>query len=102
MNRVNAQIELEKVIDQARVVVKSKRGLRDAVRLGIYRVGNRTFTAVDSTTAYEVKGGQLSPLTQEEYQKYIRPENMLDVSYLFRVLTDEEISTLANLFKTLQ
>jgi hypothetical protein len=98
MNRVNAQIELEKVIDQARVVVKSKKELRDAVRLGIYRVGNRTFAVTDSTTAYEVKDGQLVALTTEEYAKYVRPENVISASYEFKVLTDKEIETLTKLF----
>jgi hypothetical protein len=101
MTRVNKQIELERLIDQARLQVKAKKGLRDAMRVGVFRVGNRTFAAIDASNAYEVKGGQLVALTAEEITKYIRPENMIDASYLFRVLTDEELSTLTNLFKTL-
>ena len=51
MTRVNMQIALEEKIEQTRLRVKAKKGLRDAVRVGIYQVGKRIFAVVDSTTA---------------------------------------------------
>jgi len=100
MNRVNMQINLEKAIDQARMQVKSKRGLRDAVRLGIYAVGKRVFAVTDAATAYEVKDSTLTPpLTPEEYTKFIRPECILQVSYEFKDIPTEALSTLTKLFE---
>jgi hypothetical protein len=98
MNRVNMQIALERAIDDARMVVKSKKGLRDAVRVGIYEAGRKVFAATDSTTAYEVKGDKLVQLSQEEYEKYIRPFFSLQASYEFKILSEQELNTLIKLF----
>jgi len=99
MTRVNMQIALEEKIEQTRMRVKAKKGLRDAVRVGIYAVGKRIFAVVDSTTAYEVKDGTLSPLTPEEYTKYIQPYNALQASYEFKDIPTEALSTLTKLFE---
>ena len=101
MNRVNMQRNLEEKIEQARLTVKAKKGLRDAVRVGIYAVGKRVFAAIDSTTAYEVKEGTLFPLTTEDYQRYINPHNALQASYEFKVLTEKELNTLLGFFNEL-
>jgi len=99
MNRVNMQVALENAVEQARLTVKAKKGLRDAVRLGIYESGRKIFAAVDSTTAYEViNGDKLVQLSKEEYEKYIRPFFCLQASYEFKVLSEQEIKTLINLF----
>jgi hypothetical protein len=98
MNRVNMQIALEKKIDEARMAVKAKKSLRDAVRVGIYAVGKRVFAVTDSVTAYEVKDGQLTQLSAEDYAKYIRPENILDASYQFRDIPTDALNTLTKLF----
>jgi len=98
MNRVNMQIALEEKIEQARLTIKAKKSLRDAVRVGIYAVGKRIFAATDANTAYEVKDGQLTQLSAEDYAKYIRPENILAASYEFKVLGDKELDTLMKLF----
>ena len=99
MNRVNMQIALENAVEQTRLRVKSKKGLRDAVRVGIYQVGKRIFAVVDSTTGYEVKDGTLLPLTPEEYTKFIRPEYILQASYEFKDIPTEALSTLTKLFE---
>ena len=99
MTRVDLQVNLERVIEEARLRVKAKKGLRDAVRVGIYEVGRRIFAVVDSTTAYEVKDGTLSPLTPEEYTKFIRPEYILQASYEFKDIPAEALSTLTKLFE---
>jgi len=101
MTRVDLQVNLERVIEEARLRVKAKKGLRDAVRVGIYQVGKRIFAVVDSTTAYEVKGEKLMQLSQEEYEKYIRPFHCLQASYEFKVLTEKELNTLLGLFSEL-
>ena len=99
MTRANMQIALEEKIEQTRLRVKSKKGLRDAVRVGIYAVGKRVFAAIDSTTAYEVKEGNLVQLSQEEYTKYIRPEYILQASYEFKGISDQDLITLTKLFE---
>jgi len=101
MTRVDLQVNLERVIEQTRLRVKAKKGLRDAVRVGIYEVGRRIFAVIDSTTAYEVKGEKLMQLSQEEYEKYIRPFHCLQASYEFKVLTEKELNTLLGLFSEL-
>ena len=98
MNRANMQMNLERTIEQARMHVKAKKSLRDAVRVGIYAVGKRIFAVVDSATGYEVKDSTLTPLTHEEYAKYIQPHNALQASYEFKVLGDKELDTLTKLF----
>jgi transcriptional regulator len=99
MNRVNMQRNLEEKIEQARLTVKAKKGLRDAVRVGVYAVGKRVFAVTDANTAYEVKDGNLVQLTQEEYGKYIKPENILDASYLFKDIPLDTLNTLTKLFE---
>jgi hypothetical protein len=101
MTRVGLQVNLERVIEETRLVVKGKKGLRDAVRVGVYQVGKRVFAAIDSTTAYEVKDGNLVQLSQEEYTKYIRPEYILQASYEFKVLSDKDLNTLLGFFNEL-
>ena len=99
MNRANMQIALETAVEQARLQVKAKKGLRDAVRVGIYAVGKRVFAAIDTLTAYEVKEGKLVQLSQEEYTKYIRPEYILQASYEFKGISDQDLITLTKLFE---
>jgi len=99
MTRVGLQVNLERVIEETRLVVKGKKGLRDAVRVGVYQVGKRVFAAIDSTTAYEVKDGNLVQLTQEEYAKFIRPEYILQASYEFKGISDQDLITLTKLFE---
>jgi len=99
MTRVDLQVNLERVIEEARLRVKAKKGLRDAVRVGIYQVGKRIFAVTDSVTAYEVKDSTLTPLTPEEYTKFIRPEYILQASYEFKDIPTEALSTLTKLFE---
>ena len=99
MNRVNMQRNLEEKIEQARLTVKAKKSLRDAVRVGIYAVGKRVFAAIDTLTAYEVKEGNLVQLSQEEYGKYINPYNALQASYEFKGISDQDLITLTKLFE---
>jgi hypothetical protein len=99
MNRVNMQIALEKKIDEARMQVKSKKGLRDAVRVGIYAVGKRVFAVVDAATAYEVRDGQLVALSSDEYAKYIQPHNALQASYQFADIPTDGLNALTKLFE---
>ena len=99
MNRVNMQRNLEEKIEQARLTVKAKKSLRDAVRVGIYAVGKRTFAVTDANTAYEVKGSALTPLTPEEYTKYIQPHNALQASYQFADIPTDALNALLKLFE---
>jgi len=99
MTRVDLQVNLERVIEETRLRVKAKKGLRDAVRVGIYQVGKRIFAVTDSVTAYEVKDSTLTPLTPEEYTKFIRPEYILQASYEFKDIPAEALSTLTKLFE---
>ena len=99
MNRANMQRNLEEKIEQARLTVKAKKSLRDAVRVGIYAVGKRVFAAIDTLTAYEVKEGKLVQLSQEEYAKFIRPEYILQASYEFKGISDQDLITLTKLFE---
>jgi len=98
MNRVNMQVALENAVEKARLVVKAKKGLRDAVRVGIYAVGKRVFAVVDAVTAYEFKDGQLVQLSQEEYTKFIQPHNALQASYEFGDIPIDALHTLTKLF----
>jgi transcriptional regulator len=99
MTRANMQIALEEKIEQARMRVKRKKSLRDAVRVGIYAVGKRIFAVVDAATGYEVKDGTLTPLTPEEYTKYIQPHNALQASYQFADIPTDALIALSKLFE---
>jgi hypothetical protein len=99
MTRVDLQVNLERVIEETRLRVKAKKGLRDAVRVGIYQVGKRIFAVTDSVTAYEVKDSTLTPLTPEEYTKFIRPEYILQASYEFKDIPTDGLNALTKLFE---
>jgi len=99
MTRVDLQVNLERVIEETRMRVKAKKGLRDAVRVGIYAVGKRVFAVTDANTAYEVKGSALTTLTPEEYTKYIQPHNALQASYQFSDIPTDALITLTKLFE---
>jgi len=101
MNRVSLQKELADAIDSARLVVKASKGLRDAVRLGVYLVGKRVFVASDANSAYELKDGKFSTLTADEYQKYIRPEHAAVMSFEFNGVPVEALNTLLGFFREL-
>ena len=94
----NLQTELTKIIRKCRLVVKNKKSLRDALKLGVYVVGERVFAVVDTDTAYEVTNGKLTTLTQEDYQKYIKHEHFISTPQEFTSLPEEILKTLIEIF----
>ena len=92
------QTELTKTIRKCRLVVKNKNSLRDALKLGVYVVGERVFAVVDTETAYEVVDGKMTKLTPEDYRRYIKPEYFISTPYEFTSLSEEILKTLLRLF----
>jgi len=99
MNRVDLQHEVANAIEKARAAVKSRKGLRVAMRVGAYRVGNRVFACFDGENAVEVKGSERIALTSEEFAKYVRPENDLTMSFEFIGIALDTLNALLAMFR---
>jgi len=99
MNRVDLQIAVADTIEKARAAVKSRKGLRVAMHVGAYRVGNRVFACLDGENAVEVKGNERIALSSEEFAKYVRPENDLTMSYEFNGISIDTLNALSCLFR---
>jgi hypothetical protein len=99
MNRVDLQHEVANAIEKARAAVKSRKGLRTAMRVGAYRVGNRIFASTDGETAVEVKGNDKIALSSEDFARYVRPENDLTMSYEFNGISIDTLHALSHLFR---
>jgi len=99
MNRVDLQIEVANVIEKVRAAVKSRKGLRVAMRVGAYRVGNRIFACLDGENAVEVKGDQVFDVPAADFGKYVRPENDLTMSYEFNGISIDTLNGLSRLFR---
>ena len=94
----NLRTELTKTLRKCRLLVKNKKGLRDALQLGVYVIGERVFAVVDTETAYEVVDGKMTKLTPEDYRRYIKPEYFISTPYEFTSLSEEILKTLLRLF----
>jgi len=99
MNRVDLQHEVANAIEKARAAVKSRKGLRAAMRVGAYRVGNRVFACLDGETAVEVKGNEKIALSAEDFARYVRPENDLTMSFEFSGIALDTLNGLSRLFR---
>ena len=99
MNRVDLQHEVANAIEKARAAVKSRKGLRVAMRVGVYRIGNRVFACFDGENAVEVKGSERIALTSEEFAKYVRPEDDLTMSFEFSGISLDALNTLLSMFR---
>jgi len=99
MNRVDLQHEVANAIEKARAAVKSRKGLRAAMRVGAYRIGNRIFACLDGENAVEVKGDQVFDVPAADFGKYVRPENDLTMSYEFNGISIDTLNGLSRLFR---
>ena len=99
MNRVDLQYAIADAIEKARAAVKSRKGLRAAMRVGAYRIGNRIFACLDGENAVEVKGDQVFDVPAADFGKYVRPENDLTMSYEFNGISIDTLSGLSRLFR---
>jgi len=98
MNRVDLQYAIADAIEKARAAVKSRKGLRAAMRVGAYRIGNRIFACLDGENAVEVKGNERIALSSEEFAKYVRPENDLTMSFEFSGIALDTLNALLAMF----
>ena len=99
MNRVDLQHEVANAIEKARAAVKSRKGLRVAMRVGAYRVGNQVFACLDGENAVEVKGDQVFDVPAADFGKYVRPENDLTMSFEFNGISIDTLNGLSRLFR---
>jgi len=99
MNRVDLQHAVADAIEKARAAVKSRKGIRTAMRVGAYRVGNRVFACLDGETAVEVKGSEKIALSAEDFAKYVRPENDLTMSFEFSGIALDTLNALLAMFR---
>ena len=99
MNRVDLQYAIADAIEKARAAVKSRKGLRAAMRVGAYRVGNRVFACFDGENAVEVKGDQVFDVPAADFGKYVRPENDLTMSFEFSGISFDALNTLLAMFR---
>ena len=99
MNRVDLQHEVANAIEKARAAVKSRKGLRAAMRVGAYRIGNRIFACLDGENAVEVKGDQVFDVPAADFGKYVRPENDLTMSFEFNGISIDTLNGLSRLFR---
>jgi len=74
MNRVDLQAAVEDAITIASKAVMARKGHRYAMRVGVYRLGDRIFACLDGENAIEVKGDRFTELPAAEFDRYIRPE----------------------------
>jgi len=92
------QFTVAKVIAEAGLAVNDRKGLRNARRVGVYRLGNRIFACLDGESAVEVKGGRiLRPVRRID--RYIRPENRLAMSFEFDGVPTETLEILLKMFR---
>jgi hypothetical protein len=68
------------------------------LQLGVYVVGERVFAVVDADTAYEVSNGKLTKLSQDDYQRFIKPEYLISTTQEFASLPEEILKTLIEIF----
>jgi len=99
MTRVDLQIAVADAIEKARAAVKSRKGIRTAMRVGAYRVGNRVFVCLDGETLNEVKGEQVFDVPAAEVSKYMRPDAALVMSYEFKDVSIESLKRMIEMFK---
>jgi len=99
MNRVDLQIAVADAIEKARAAVKSRKGLRAAMRVGAYRVGNRVFACLDGENAVEVKGDQVFDVPAADFGKYVRPDVALEMSYEFKDVPTESLNRMLEMFR---
>jgi len=99
MNRVDLQHAVADAIEKARAAVKSRKGIRTAMRVGAYRVGNRVFACLDGETAVEVKGSEKIALSAEDFAKYVRSENDLTMSFEFSGIVLDTLNALLAMFR---
>jgi hypothetical protein len=99
MNRVDLQHEVANAIEKARAAVKSRKGLRAAMRVGAYRIGNRIFACLDGENAVEVRGDQVFDVPAADFGKYVRPENDLTMSFEFNGISIDTLNGLSRLFR---
>ena len=99
MNRVDLQHAVADAIEKARAAVKSRKGIRTAMRVGAYRVGNRVFACLDGETAVEVKGSEKIALSAEDFAKYVRSENDLTMSFEFSGIALDTLNALLAMFR---
>ena len=99
MNRVDLQYAVADAIEKARAAVKSRKGLRVAMRVGAYRVGNRIFACLDGENAVEVKGSEKIALSVEDFAKYVRPETAALFGGHLQGIDDATIETLLAIFR---
>ena len=99
MNRVDLQYAIADAIEKARTAVKSRKGLRAAMRVGAYRIGNRIFACLDGENAVEIKGDQVFDVPAADFGKYVRPENDLTMSYEFNGISIDTLNGLSRLFR---
>jgi len=93
MNRVDLQYAVADAIEKVRAAVKSRKGLRVAMRVGAYRVGNRIFACL------EVKGDQVLDVPAADFGKYVRPDAALVMSYEFKDVSTETLSRILEMFR---
>jgi len=99
MNRVDLQIELANTIEAVKIAVKSRKGARAAVRVGVYKVGDRVFASLDGETLNEIKGEQVIDVPAGEVSKYMRPDAALVMSYEFKDIPVEALKRMLEMFK---
>jgi len=99
MNRVDLQVALADAIEKAKIAVKSRKGTRAAVRVGVYKVGGRVFASLDGETLNEVKGDQTFDVPASEVSKYMRPDAAIVMSYEFKDVSIESLKRMIEMFK---
>jgi hypothetical protein len=99
MNRVDLQIAVADAIEKAKIAVKSRKGARAAVRVGVYKVGNRVFASLDGETLNEVKGDQIFDVPADEVSKYMQPGYEIVMSYEFKDVSVESLKRLIEMFR---
>jgi hypothetical protein len=93
------QFTVAKVIAEAGLAVNDRKGLRNAMRVGVYRLGNRIFACLDGESAVEVKGGRILRPVRRRIDRYIRPENKLAMSFEFDGVPTETLEILLKMFR---
>ena len=99
MNRIDLQFDVANAVGWARLVVNDRKGLRNAMRVGVYRLGDRIFACLDGESAVEVKGDRILRPVRRQIDRYIRPENRLAMSFDFDGIPSETLEILLKMFR---
>jgi hypothetical protein len=98
MDRVDLERAVADAIEEARAVVKSRKGPRAARRVGAYRVGKKIFACIDGEHVFVIEDDESSDAPIEEVNRCARSDNDLTTSFEFSGISIDALNALLTMF----